>query len=318
MKMKTADAAAWLAERDGFLLITHRRPDGDTICSAAALARGLRAVGKTAFLFPNPEITERYADRVKELLAPDGYEYGFIVSVDTASEGQLPPGAAELAKDVGLCVDHHMSNTGYAENTCCYPEKSSCGEVVYEILLRLCGKIEAEIASLLYIAVSTDTGCFAYANTTAETHRCAALLIEAGADCAALNKEFFRTKARKRVELEGMVLAALEYWFGGRVCVAKITRAMLARTGASENDMEDIASLPGQMEGALAGVTLKELPDGTIKVSVRTVQGTDANALCTRFGGGGHYMASGCTIAGSMDEVSGLLKKAIGEIWDLA
>lgn len=315
MRMTASDAACWLKERDEFLIVTHRRPDGDTLCSAAALLTGLRAVGKTAWLYPNPEITEKFVPFLSGMLAPEGWNGDFIVSVDTASEGQFPSAARNLAEKTQLSIDHHISNTGYAENVCCVPEKAACGEIIYDVLQELGCEITSDIAQLLYIAVSTDTGCFAYANTNADTLRCAAALVEAGADNARINKVFFRTKPASRIALEGEMLSGLETWFDGKVCVAAITQDMLRRTGATENDMDDVAAIPGQLEGALAGILIKELPDGTVKVSVRSVTGTDSNALCTRFGGGGHTLASGCSIAMPLGEAKRELKKAMEEIW---
>ncbi|MGE4483749.1 MAG: bifunctional oligoribonuclease/PAP phosphatase NrnA [Oscillospiraceae bacterium] len=317
MKISLKDTAAWLAAADRFLIITHRRPDGDTLCSASALARGLKKLGKTVWLYRNPEATEKYTSMMGNLFAPEGYDFEHIISVDTASAEQYPNGAEDMPEKTVLCIDHHISNTGYAERTCLVPEYAACGEIVYDILMALSDGIDAETAKYLYIAVSTDTGCFAYANTTANTLRCAASLIDAGAPNADLNKTFFRTKAKSRLILEGMLINGITFEFGGKVAFAIVTQKMIKDSGAAEEAMDDIAAIPGQIEGVLAGITIKELPDRQCRISVRTMPDLNANALCSYFDGGGHVLASGCGINATAPEAKERLIMAMREIWGL-
>ena len=197
MKMTETEAARWLSERDRFLLLTHVHPDGDTLSSAAALVLGLRAAGKTAYILENEETSDKYLPFVKEYFAPKDYVHESVVSIDMATEELLPDNALPYRGKIELCIDHHGSNTGYAQNSCVRPDRAACGELIYEILMNLCGSIDAEMAKQLYVAVSTDTGCFVYANTTANTLRTAALLVEAGAQNDRLNKILFRTKKDK-------------------------------------------------------------------------------------------------------------------------
>ena len=200
MIFSVKDTAAWLEARDDYLIITHRRPDGDTLCSASALALGLKKLGKTVWLYRNPEVTEKFSSMMGDLFAPQGYAFEHIVSVDTASEDQYPNGAEDMPKETALCIDHHISNTGYAQNICLVPECAACGEIVYDILMSLMDGIDAETAKYLYIAVSTDTGCFAYANTTANTLRCAANLIDAGCAKCHIEQDFFQNKSKEPLD----------------------------------------------------------------------------------------------------------------------
>ena len=297
------EAAAWLKIRDGFLIITHRRPDGDALGSAGALAQGLREAGKTAYVLYNPETTPRYMRFVQDYIAPEEYKPDYIIAVDTASY-ELFPKDDEHYGVVSLCIDHHPSNTMYAEKTCLYGSRASCGEIVYEILLVLIGKISAKCAGHLYAAVSTDTGCFAFANTTSNTLRVASLLVESGAPHTQLNKLLFRTKSRSRVKIEGMIFSGLEYHFGGTVAISTITKKMVDSIGAVEDDLDDIASIPGSVEGVLVGITIREMTsDHDCKISVRTTQTVDAHAICERYSGGGHAMAAGCVIKKTAKEV---------------
>jgi len=292
--LSITETAAWLKARDNFLIITHRRPDGDTIGCAGALTFGLREAGKTAYILPNPEITPRYERFIVGCLAPDGYCPEYVIVVDTASYDLIPKSAKEHTNKISLGIDHHSSNSLFAENTCLDDTRAACGEVIYEILIELSGKISEKSAEALYVALSTDTGCFAYTNTTPNTLRVAAQLIEAGAPNKELNKLLFRTKTHNRVKMEGTINSNLEFHFGGSVALAFITRSMIETIGAKEDDMDDIASLPGTVEGVRAGITIRELTSPTdCKVSVRTTPLINAHKICKHFGGGGHAMAAG-------------------------
>ncbi|MCL2367558.1 MAG: bifunctional oligoribonuclease/PAP phosphatase NrnA [Oscillospiraceae bacterium] len=310
-RLTTSQTAEWLRERDDFLILTHRRPDGDTLGSAAGLAAGLREMGKVAYLLPNPETTPRYEGYVAEYLAPAGFVPGAVLSVDTADAALFPEAAKGYMVD--LCIDHHASNTGYGVYTY-LTEAASCGEVVYEILMALTGEISAAVATPLYVAITTDTGCFVYANTTADTLETASKLIRAGADYWQVNKRLFRTKSRGRMALDGALFSGLRFYFDGLVAVSVITLALMAETGATEDDLDDIATIPGLAEGVKVGLVVKELRPGVCKVSARTWPIVDANALCQRFGGGGHRMAAGCIVDMGPEETVDALLLAVGEM----
>lgn len=301
--MTLNEVAAWLKENDRYLIVTHRRPDGDTLASAAALALGLKALGKTVYLFPNAETTPRFDAIATPHFMPERYAFNHVVTVDTASEDMFAIGAEELAGRVSLAIDHHPSNTFYARMTYVDSVCAACGEIIYQLLDILGVPITQEIALSLYVAIATDTGCFCYANTTADTHRIAAALMDTGIDTGEINKALFRSKTRARVELEGMILSSLKFYFGGDVCVVTITQDMLESSQATDNDTDDIASIASGIDGVRVGITIRENGDGTCKVSVRTTPDVDANAICARFGGGGHAMAAGCTIASPVEDV---------------
>ena len=176
--MTLSEVSSWLREHDDYLIITHRRPDGDTLGSAAALVRGLRAYGKNAYIFKNEETTSKYLGFVSPFWAPDSFDFSHIVSVDVASEGLFPRGSDHLLGRTDLSIDHHPSNTGYARLTYADGSKAACGEIIYDLLIDLNGDIDDDTAAALYTAISTDTGCFAFGNTTQNTFRCAALVAE--------------------------------------------------------------------------------------------------------------------------------------------
>lgn len=315
--MNISETARWLKERDQFLILTHKRPDGDTLGSAAALVQGLNEAGKTAYILRNPEATPRYTTYVEKHWAPEGFTPLHIITVDIASTELFPINGNAYRDAVSLCIDHHPSNTDYAALNCMDAKKAACGEIIYELLVEMGGKMGPETATSLYVALSTDTGCFMFANTTSNTLRVAADLHDAGAPIGEINRELFRRKAKSRILLEGLITSQMEFYNDGAVAIVSITLDMLKQTGASENEMDDIAAIPTSIEEVVVGITIKEVADQGCKVSVRSTPLINANLLCARFGGGGHAMAAGFTMNASVAVVKKLLLDALSELFPL-
>ena len=311
MSMDYQEAAALLREKDQILILTHRRPDGDTIGCAAGLCRALRAQGKTAWILENPEATALFTPYLEGLTASEDVEPGFVVSVDIAGRGLFTrAGERWLKQGIDLAFDHHPSYEGFASECCVDAGRAACGELIYDVV-RTLGEVTAEIALPLYVAVSTDTGCFMYGNTTPATHRVAAALMETGMDYQWANKRHFRTKSIKRLRLESGITESMSLYDGGRVAVASVSLARMAELGATEEDAEDIAAFVGQVEGVETAVTIRELQEGECKLSVRTVGGLNATRVCALLGGGGHAAAAGCTVRGSIEDAQTAILEAI-------
>ena len=308
-------AAALLRDQDNLLILTHRRPDGDTPGCAAALCLALRQLGRTAFLLRNPEMTETNAVYVTELWAPEGFAPDFVVSVDIAARSLFFPAAEAYFDRIGLAVDHHPSFEGFGAHQCVDPSRAACGEIVYEICREL-GEVTAEVALPLYVAVSTDTGCFVYANTTANTHRVAAALLETGIDYFSVNKRHFRTKSRRRIALESALLGGMEFFHEGRGVFMAVPISLMERLGATENDAEDLSTLAGMVEDVDCGAVLRELKPDQWKLSLRTGANGRVNAtrVCQLLGGGGHAMAAGATLEGSLEEVKARILEAVEQV----
>lgn len=310
--MTEQETARWLLKRDNFLLLTHVRPDGDTLGSATALCLALQKLGKTAWMQPNPGVTEQYTPFLRFQWAPEGYRPDTIVSIDLADEALLPPGSEQFAGKSDLCIDHHPSNQRYARALCLDGDAAACGEVVYRLCRRL-GVMNEDIACALYVAISTDCGCFVYSNVSPETHRIAAALLEQGNFMKAVNKRFFQTRSRRELLLQGKLLSSMEFFFGGQVTVSSVTLADKADAGATDADCGELSSFAITMEGVRCAAFLRELEDGSVKVSVRSDEDwINASRVCARFGGGGHAAAAGGSFKGvSLKEARGLVLEAI-------
>ena len=295
--LTVSETAEALRTFDNILILTHIRPDGDTVGCAAALCAGLRALGKTAYLLPNPGLTDTTTPYFISYAAPDGFFPDKVVSTDIATVGLFPDNAKPYIGRVDLAIDHHPSFEHFGKANIVRPEAAACGELMYDILAAL-GPITPEMALPLYVAVSTDTGCFAYANTAPQTHAVAAALMQTGIDYKTVNKVFFRTKTRKRMQLEGAMLDSMEFYDRDRVAILSVPISLMERVQATESDAEDLSALGGQIQGVDCAVTMRELQPDVWKLSLRTGDRVNATEVCRVMGGGGHRAAAGATIEG--------------------
>lgn len=312
--MTYQEAAGFLLAHDHYLILTHLRPDGDTVGCAAGLCRALRQAGKTAYVLSNREVTPLFSPYLEGLLAPEGWQPDTVVSVDIAARGLFPDNAQPYLDRVDLAIDHHPSQEFFAGEACLDAGRAACGELVLDIAEQL-GPITPDIAVPLYVAVSTDCGCFAYGNTTADTHRAAARLIDCGIPLSQLNKRHFRTKTLRRLQVESAIVRSMELLDGGRTALAFISLDLLAQTGADERDLDDIANFVGQIEGVCNAATLRELSPGRCKLSLRTDPAVlNANHVCALLGGGGHAAAAGATMEGTLQQAREAVLRAIEQV----
>ena len=300
-----------LRENDNYLILTHANPDGDTLGSAFALHRGLSAAGKKSFVRCGDEIHRKYS-YLWSGIDNSELEFDKVIAVDVAASHLLGDEFERLYGDrVFICIDHHLSNKEYAENLL-LEDRAATAEIIYELLEAMGISIDKGLANCLYTGIATDTGCFMFTNTSPETHRRAAALMEAGADIGKINRAMFETKSLSYLRLEQMAVSSIETHFGGKCAVMTITQDMFRKSGSSEADCDGIASLPRKIEGVLVGVTMHERRDGSFKVSLRTVEPYDAAKICGKLGGGGHNRAAGCEFNCSLDNAKAILLDAIG------
>ena len=298
--MTDREAAGLLRRLDDVLILTHRRPDGDAVGCAPALCLALRQLGKRAWVLPNEDAHGLFDPYFEGVLAPADVRPGAVVSVDTASLGMLPESGKAWQDRIDLCIDHHASNEGYAKENCVDPSCAACGELLWRIVRILGVEFTPRISMLLYMAIATDTGCFVYSNTTPETHRIAASLMEADFDVQWVNKRHFRQKSLKRMRIESRLISEMDLEQDGTLVFAYVTLDLIREVEATEEDLEDISSFIGLLEGVDNAVTVRELKPGECKISLRTDGKTlNASDVCAVFGGGGHPAAAGCTILGT-------------------
>ena len=302
-----SETARWLKEHDNFLILTHKRPDGDTIGSAAVLCLGLRQLGKTAHVLRNMEITEKYLHLHLDLNRDCPESGDTLITVDTAAPQLLPEAYSHLAKFVRLRIDHHGSDTPFAPLQLVDPTAGACGEIIYDVLTEMGVTLDKRMAEALYTAISTDTGCFRYANTTAHTFRTAAACWEAGGDLQTINQQIFDTNSFAKLRLQGWMTENIRFRCGGQVAVCALSAQVERELGLTEDDLENVSGFPRSIEGVKLAATLRQTGEGFVKISVRALPGYDAAAVCAKFGGGGHKGAAGATIKAELEEAAAMV-----------
>ncbi len=296
-----SEIAAFLLAQDRLTLICHHRPDGDTLGCAFGLKDLLEQKGKKVTILCADPITPRYR------FLSDGERYlkgeaqGAIVCLDVASP-DMAGDLKALALQADLVIDHHATNPCYGKINYIDASAAAAGEIMVDLAKEL-GGLTLKAAEAFYTAISTDTGCFKYGNTTGRTHRAATEVIAAGIDLQRLNKQLFQTKRKAEMELNRLAMENLRYFAEDRIAAMPISLAMLEQSGAGADELETISSLPAQIEGVVVAATFKEQALNQYKVSLRTDGSVHGGEICALFGGGGHKQAAGCTLCGSYAEV---------------
>jgi phosphoesterase RecJ-like protein len=311
-RISVEETAAWLKEAQDVWILVHQNPDGDALGSAFGLRQALIEMGRRAAVISPDPLPPQYDFLYPEGYTPEPFEPQTIVAVDLASPS-LMGRYRDLAPRVDLCIDHHASNTGYAATTCLETEAAAAGEVVMRIIEAMGHPISPYVADALYLAIASDSGGFRYANTRPETLKLAARLMDLGARHTYINHRLFESKPRGLVAVEGRLMTEMRFFCNGLCAVVRLPRSLLDTHGLTDADADGLSAIPRNVEGVEVGITLRERPnEGVCRVSVRTSR-ISAGDLCARFGGGGHRLAAGCTVKGSLEEVEARLVAAVDE-----
>lgn len=310
--MTRNECALWLQEHDNFCILTHARPDGDTIGSATALCVGLRQLGKTAHVLNNTGASPLLSRCLLGLTVDAPESTDTLITVDVASPRLLPEEYQPYLDRLSLRIDHHATSVSFTELELVDPTSAATGEMIYE-LLRDCGaEMTKDIAWRLYIAISTDTGCFRYSNTTAHTYQVAAACAETGADLYPITQALFDTNTMTKLKLQSWMVENATFLCGGRAAVCAIPKSLEATV--TKDDLEGIPGFLRSIDGVKISATIRETEDGGSKMSVRAVPGFDAAQVCAKFGGGGHKGAAGASVALSLEEAADAVAQALSEV----
>ncbi len=318
--LSLADLAALLRGAPRRCVVTsHVRPDGDAIGSALALALALQKLGHPVVVLNEDGLPDalRFLPGGERVTRPSGaVDADIVFALDNATQPRLGDGVNAAIAGVPMLVnvDHHLSNTRYGHHHYIDSASPATGQIVAEWLEAAEVPLDAAIAENLYTAISTDTGSFQYSNTTPATYRWAARLIETGLDVGELNRKIYQSSPLRRVKLLGELLQVLDISADGRVASWFLTAEMAGRAGALPGDSEDMIDHIRGIDGVVVAAFFEELPDGKVRLSVRSKDARfDASALCGRFGGGGHRMAAGARLAGPVGEARQRVLSSIHE-----
>jgi len=298
-----------LREHQKFAVLSHVRPDGDALGSQLALGLSLKALGKEVRIWNEDGMLEKYnfLPRAELLTKPpaEPEEVDVIVALDTAIQNRLGT-ALPAVKSSKLCIniDHHPSNPKYGDLVHIDSQAPATGQILFELITSEKLPFNREIAENLYVAISTDTGSFQYPNTTARTFEIAAELIRAGVEVGRVSQLTYESYPRRRVELLRDLLGTMRFDVNDRVASFSLSLATANKLCVLPEDNEGLIDHLRAIRGVIVAVFFEELADGKVRVSMRSKnENVNVCAICEKFGGGGHVLAAGARVRGSLSEV---------------
>ena len=311
MLIDLSEAVEFLKGCEDAVILTHQSPDGDCIGAGFALKDLLEALGKRSRVLCSDEFPKRY-DFMTSVGSGEEFEPKTVIAVDIADPQLMGNLRETYGNKVQLCIDHHISNVGYAEKTLLNAGASATCELIYELADAMKIQMSDHCAACIYTGIATDTGCFKYECTTARCHEIAAELMKSHKlKYAKINREMFDVKSIGRLKMERIVTDLMEYYLDNRLTMICITSDILNEQHVDANDLDGCASIPLQVEGVEVGVTIKEKSENEYKVSMRSANDINVSAICQTLGGGGHIKAAGCLVKGTLEEVKSAVVEAV-------
>jgi bifunctional oligoribonuclease and PAP phosphatase NrnA len=306
-----------LRDRRSVLVTGHIRPDADAYGSMIAASLWLRSEGHDVTVWNADGMLSKFSFLPSSgmVTPPSATPVAFdaVLVLDTSLRNRIGSVADAVAgSPLWICIDHHKSNEGYADLNLIDPSRPATGEILAESFLAAGITITQEMATNLFAAISTDTGSFQYEGTSARTYEVAAELIRRGVDVASISRSLYENQPKRRLALLRHALVHSRFACDDWVASFSLTLEDGERLGVIPEDNEGIIDHLRSVEGVRAAAFFEELPGEMVRLSLRSKDpGFDACALCARFGGGGHTMASGARIKGSLREVEERVLDAI-------
>lgn len=308
--------AAELHDAQSIAVLSHVRPDGDAYGSQLALGLSLRALGKEVAIWNEDGMLAKYSFMSgSELLErppaePRSFDLG--VALDTAIQNRLGTPFEAVRAPKWINIDHHPTNPRYGDLNFIDPFAPATGEILFEFLSTQNFPIDQAIAENLFVAISTDTGSFQYPNTTARTFAIGSELVARGVNIGRVSQLLYESFPRRRIELLRDLLATMRFAAEGRVACFSLSLKTAAALGVKPEDNEGLIDHIRAIEGVIVAVFFEELVDGKVRVSMRSKsEAADVAAICQSFGGGGHKLAAGARVRGTLSEVEGRVLEAI-------
>jgi phosphoesterase RecJ-like protein len=309
--MGVKEIAETIKKYSGYIITSHMNTEGDAIGSELALFYLIKQLGKHGVIVNSDSVPDRYRflpgwDKIIIGSNESLKDYGNIIIVDCPTierSGQI----AQLIYNakIKINIDHHVSNENFGDFNWVNPEASSCGEMIFELYQEMELNINEEIATMLYVAILTDTGSFRYDSTTSNTHRIAGELIKLGAHPAKIAEKIYETKTLGDIELLSKTLSTIKVTNDGRIVHMYVTKKMLEETNTNPDRTDGFVNFARAIEGSDISILFREdIEDPQrIHVSFRSKGRVNVNVLAGKFEGGGHPKASGCVLTGPLDKV---------------
>ncbi|MFC2172941.1 bifunctional oligoribonuclease/PAP phosphatase NrnA [Acidobacteriota bacterium] len=299
-----------------FLLVGHRSPDGDSICSQLALADMLETLGKSstvAGIDPSPE-RFKFLPGIDRMIVtdrvPDDFQVAFLLECSDFNR----TGIIDLNRFYTVNIDHHLQNYLYADCNWVNPKACAVGEMIFDLTKAMDFSITKDIAVNLYTSIITDTGNFKFSNTTGRTFEICAELVACGLSPGDIARELYENEPLEKFKLLARILRSIETDTTGEIAWFSLSKSEVAQGEKDGIDTDGFIDFTRSIRGVRVVIFLREVDDRLFKVSLRSKDDTNVAKLAQAFGGGGHYKASGCVIEGTQEEV---LQKILDEIASL-
>ncbi|PZR72299.1 MAG: bifunctional oligoribonuclease/PAP phosphatase NrnA [Chthoniobacterales bacterium] len=317
-----AEIGGVLRAHQRIAVLGHVRPDGDALGSQLALALSLQQLGKDVTVWNEDGLLEKYdfLPGGERLTKPPGSPQDFDVAIalDTATQSRLgTAGEAVRSARTWINVDHHPSNPGYGDLVYIDPVSPATGQILFELIQSEKFPMDAAIAENLFVAISTDTGSFQYPKTTARTFEIGAELLRWGVDVGRISQLLYENYPRRRTELLRELLGTMRFEANGKIACFGLSLKVAADLKVKPEDNEGLIDHLRAIHGVIVAVFFEELADGKVRVSMRSKsEDVDVSAICQKFGGGGHKLAAGTRVRGTLAEVEQKILKAICDVID--
>ena len=318
-----AAAKELVAGAERILVSGHLSPDGDSLGSMIAISRFLRGAGKDAVAAADLNSLGRlsFLDGVDDILPLKKLKkrkFDLLIAVDCSSIDRLPPEIRPFAEKLPkVCIDHHAtSDRSFADVSIVDSAASSAGELVWRFAKWMEWKLDRESAEALWVALVTDTGRFSYDSTRTGTMRAAGDILRHGVRTAFIADIIYGTFSKKAIELKRIAWRSLHVWKNRKVAEVSLARDDFRSVRGTKADAEDIIEIPRSVARNEIALFFYQIPDRTkeTRCSIRTRGDWDATVLASKFGGGGHLRAAGCTIKGPMGVAKRKMRSAVRDM----
>jgi bifunctional oligoribonuclease and PAP phosphatase NrnA len=306
--------AAAIREHQHFVMCAHEKPDGDVLGSGFALGLALKAMGKTVHYFLDDEVPRNLRflpDSDKTQRTFDGIAAdALFVFLDMSDQARAGDALAWVPKERLIDIDHHLGNRRFGHWNYVLEDEAATGILILNLITALGQPITSDIATCLLTAIVSDTGCFLYSNAQPHTLRLAAALMNIGANKDLITEQLYQTRSYSGQKILGRVLDNFVLTDDG-ICYSTVSQALLEEFGATHEDLEDVVGALRAVDHCEVAALLKESPDGTYRLSLRSRGRVNVMAAAKALSGGGHFRAAGATLAGPLQQVLARMLEAV-------
>ena len=309
-----AETGELLKAAKKLVIVSHVSPDGDTLGSSLALMHALCMLGKEVIMNVDDDISTVYSflpgiAEYRRFAPEESVDADLLVIVDASSADRAGNALDVVKSPAVLNIDHHKTNTRFADYLYLDSDAAATAEIIYSLLLEMEIKLTRDIATCIYEGIYTDTGSFKYSNTTSRTLKTAAALLNYGVN-PSLISDNMELKSRSQVEMLRKVLETLTFLKDGKIAYIEIPLELYDHNVETDT----FISYPRYVEGVEIALLFKQVEANLTRVSFRSKE-IDVAKVALSFGGGGHKKASGCSIYAPLKEAEKVILEAVGELF---